>query len=101
MRLQVCIEMPFKKRKNRTLTFSQKRYNQLFNATRVLVEHTNSGLKRVRMLKDECRLHHAAVGDRIRVVACGLHNLRVAGIDAGRLYKISTRLKAYTTTKSE
>ena len=97
----VTIEMPVKKPKNRELTSSQKLYNQLFSATRVVVEHANSGLKRVRMLKDVCRLHDAVVRDRIRVVACGLHNLRVAGIDAARLYQTSSRLQAYTVTKSE
>lgn len=97
----VFIEMPFKKPKTKALTFSQKLYNQIFNATRVLVEHSNSGLKRVRMVKDVCRLHHAVVRDRIRVVAYGLHNLRVAGIDAARLYQTSSRLRAYTVTKSE
>ena len=97
----VTIEMPFKKPKKRELTFGQKLYNQLFSATRVVVEHANSGLKRVRMLKDVCRLHDAVVRDRIRVVACGLHNLRVAGIDSARLYQSSSRLQAYTITKSE
>ena len=97
----VLIEMPFKKPKNKELSFSQKLYNQLFNATRVLVEHSNSGFKRVRIVKDVCRLHNAVVRDRIRVVACGLHNLRVAGIDAGRLYQTSSRLQAYTVIISE
>jgi len=97
----VTIEMPFKKPKNRELTFCQKLYNQLFSATRVVVEHANSGLKRVRMLKDVCRVHNEVVGDRIRVVACGLHNLRVAGVDADRLYQTSARLQVYTVTKSE
>ena len=97
----VLIEMPFKKPKNNELSFSQKLYNQLFNATRVLVEHSSSGFKRVRIVKGVCRLHNAVVRDRIRVVACGLHNLRVAGIDAGRLYQTSSRLQAYTATISE
>ena len=97
----VTIEIPFKKSKNRELTFSQKLYNQLFSATRVIVEHANSGLKRVRMLKDVCRVHDAVVGDRIRVVACGLHNLRVAGIDIDRLYQTSSRLQACPVTISE
>ena len=95
----VSIEMPFKKPKNRDLTFGQKLYNQLFSTTRVVVEHANSGLKRVRMLQDVCRVHDAVVRDRIRVVACGLHNLRVAGIDANRCYQTSSRLQAYITTR--
>ena len=97
----VTIEMPVKKPKNRELTFGQKLYNQLFSATRVVVEHANSGLKRVRMLKDVCRLHDAIVRDRIRVVACGLHNLRVSSIDSARLYPTSSRLQTYMVTKSE
>jgi hypothetical protein len=97
----VTIEMPFKKPKNRELTFSQKLYNQVLSATRIVVEHANSGLKRVRMLKDVCRLRGAVVRDRIRVVACGLHNLRVAAIDSTRLYQTSSRLQAYIATKSE
>ncbi len=97
----VTVEMPFKKPKNKELSFSQKLYNQLFSATRVVVEHSNSGLKRLRMLKDVCRLHHEQVRDRIRVVACGLHNLRVASVDTTRLYQTSSRLRAYTVTNSE
>lgn len=97
----VTIEMPIKKPKSRELTFGQKLYNQLFSATRVVVEHANSGLKRVRMLKDVCRVHHGVVRDRIRVVACGLHNLRVSSLDTDRLYQASSRLQAYIGTKSE
>ena len=97
----VIVEMPFKKPKNKELSFSQKIYNQLFNSTRVVVEHSNSGLKRLRMLQDVCRLHHEQVRDRIRVVACGLHNLRVEGVDATRLYQTSSRLQAYAPTNSE
>jgi hypothetical protein len=102
----VVIEMPFKKPKNRELTFSQKLYNQLLSSTRVIVEphrrtDANSGLKRLRMLKDVCRVHHEVVRDRIRVVACGLHNLRVSGVDAARGYQTSSRLQAYITTFSE
>lgn len=97
----VTIEMPFKKPKNRTLSFSHKLYNQLLSATRVVVEHANSGLKRIRMLKDVSRVHDEVVRDRIRVVACGLHNLRVQGVDATRQYQTSSRLQAYVTTISE
>ena len=86
------IEMPIKKPKGRELSFSQKLYNQLLSSTRVVVEHANSGLKRLRILKDVCRLRQAQVRDQLRVVGCGLHNLRVASIDAARGYQSSARL---------
>jgi hypothetical protein len=91
----VNIEMPFKKSKNKPLTFSQKLYNQLLSKTRVIIEHANSGLKRLRMLQEVCRVRTEWVRDRLRVVACGLHNLRVAGIDEKRRYNTSSRLLAY------
>lgn len=97
----VVLEMPFKKPKNKELNFSQKLYNHLLSSTRVVVEHANSGLKRVRMLKDVCRVHNEGVRDQIRVVACGLHNLRVSGIDGTRGYQTASRLQAYVVTKSE
>lgn len=92
------VEMPFKKPKGRALSFGQTLYNRLFNSTRLVVEHANSGLKRVRRLKEACRLHQAEVRDRIRVVACGLHTLRVAGVDADRLYRASSSPQAYLDT---
>ena len=73
--LDVIVEMPIKKPKNKELTFSQKLHNRLFNATRIVIEHAHSGLKRVAILTGVCRLHHPQIRDRIRVVACGLHNL--------------------------
>ena len=95
------IEMPIKKPTGCGLSFSQKLYNQVLSSTRVLVEDANSGLKRLRMLKDVCRLRQAQVRDQLRVVSCGLHNLRVAGIDASRGYQSSARLQAYISKQSE
>ncbi len=97
----VVVEMPVKKPKNKELSFSQKLYNQMLSSTRVVVEHANSGLKRLRMLKDVCRVHDEGVRDRLRVVACGLHNLRVSSIDYSRGYQRASRLQAYIVTKSE
>lgn len=97
----VIVEQPFKKPKNQELSFSQKLYNQILSATRIVIEHSNSGLKRLRMLKDVCRVRTFLVRDRIREVACGLHNLRVSGIDPTRLYQSSSRLQAYDIISSE
>lgn len=73
----VVIEQPFKKPKNGTLTFIQQLYNQLFNAMRVVIEHANSGVKRLRMIQDVRRIHSAVFRDTVAVVACALHNFRV------------------------
>jgi DDE superfamily endonuclease len=69
--------MPFKKPKNGELTFGQSIFNKIFNSTRVIIEHANSGIKRLRMLKDTIRIHDTHFRDQVMAVACGLHNLRV------------------------
>lgn len=97
----VTIEIPFKKPKKKELKFGQKIYNKILGSTRVLVEHANSGLKRLRVLKDTCRIYQENVRDRIRVVACGLHNLRVEGVDSKRRYSTSSRMSAYNDKKTE
>lgn len=73
----VIIEQPFKKPKNGELTFSQKIFNKMLAATRVVVEHANSGIKRLRMVKDTIRIHTTEFRDMVMAVACALHNLRV------------------------
>lgn len=74
----VLIEMPHKKPKNGTLRFSQLLYNQMLSPLRVVIEHVNSGIKRLRMIKDTLRMHSEWFRDTVMVVACGLHNFRVA-----------------------
>ena len=73
----VQIEIPFKKPRNGELSFSQKLYNKLLSSTRVVVEHSNSGLKRLKMLKEVIRLYGSAIRDQVMIIACALHNLRV------------------------
>jgi DDE superfamily endonuclease len=75
--LGVIVEMPFKKPRNGSLTFGQAIYNKIFNSTRVVIEHANSGIKRIRMVKDIIRIHATNFRDLIMSVACGLHNLRI------------------------
>ena len=74
----VLIEMPYKKPKNGELSFSQLLFNQMLSPLRVVIEHTNSGIKRLRMIKDTLRLHSEWFRDTVMAVACGLHNFRVA-----------------------
>ena len=73
----VIVEVPFKKPRNAELSFSKKIYNKLLSSTRITVEHANSGIKRLRIVKDTIRLHTTAIRDRVMVIACALHNLRV------------------------
>jgi hypothetical protein len=73
----VLVEQPFKKSKNHELTFSQKLYNRMLAAMRVVIEHANSGVKRLKIVKDMIRLHSLEIRDRVMLVACALHNLRV------------------------
>lgn len=73
----ITVEIPYKKPKNGELSFSQKLYNKMLSSTRVVVEHANSGIKRLRIVKDTIRIHSTEVRDKVMSVACGLHNLRV------------------------
>ena len=97
----VLIEQPFKKPKNQELPFGKKIYNKIFSSTRIISEHANSGFKRLRMMKDILRIHSFEIRDKLRVVACALHNLRVQAIDPSRLYQDSLRACTYINQFSE
>jgi hypothetical protein len=91
----VIVEQPFKKPRKGELSFSQKIYNKMLSSTRIIIEHANSGLKRLRMLQDTIRVHSYIIRDMVMAVACGLHNLRVKGVDQNRFYQNSPRAHAY------
>lgn len=97
----VGVEQPFKKPKNQELSFGKKIYNKIFSSTRIISEHANSGFKRLRMMKDILRIHSFEIRDKLRVVACALHNLRVKAVDPSRLYQDSARACAYINQFSE
>jgi hypothetical protein len=73
----VEIEMPTKKPKGRELTDEQKASNRAKAHRRVFIEHVNSSVKRLRILKDVCRLLISGVRDMIVEIGCALHNFRV------------------------
>lgn len=52
--------------------------NRIFSSARVVVEHTISGVKRCRIVKDVLRLSKEGISDCVMEVACGLDNLRVS-----------------------
>jgi Helix-turn-helix of DDE superfamily endonuclease/DDE superfamily endonuclease len=56
---------------------SQRLYNRMISVERVVIEHVNSGIKRLRMLKETIRVHNSDFRDMVMAVGCALHNLRV------------------------
>lgn len=74
---QVTIEIPFKKPKGGELTFAQKLYNKMLSSCRVVVEHANSGVKRLKIVKEKIRIHSMKTRDLVMQIACSIHNLRV------------------------
>jgi hypothetical protein len=73
----VEVLQPFKKPRGGSLTEEQKLANRAHAARRVRIEHTISGVKRVRLVKERIRLHKGGIRDLVMEVACGLHNLRL------------------------
>jgi len=73
----VDIEMPTKKPKGRALTAEQKASNKVKARRRVFIEHVNSSVKRLRILKDVCRLLISGMRDMAIEIGCALHNFRL------------------------
>lgn len=73
---QVQVFMPEKKPKGKQLTNYQKELNGLIASIRVKVEHAIGGVKRLKIIRNQIRLHGWQKRDRIMNIACGLHNLR-------------------------
>jgi hypothetical protein len=73
----VFVIMPEKKPKGKELNPIQKQNNTLISSCRVLVEHAIAGIKRIRSVLDEIRLRTNDIVDKIMLIACGIHNLRV------------------------
>jgi hypothetical protein len=65
-----------KKPKGRDLSASDKAYNRLLSSARITVEHTLSGVKRCRIVKEVFRNSKAGFSDRCMEIACALHNWR-------------------------
>lgn len=69
--------LPVKKPPHGELSKLDKLYNRLLASVRVRVEHVIAGVKRIRTVKDKIRLH-SPLRDLVMLIACGLHNLRMA-----------------------
>lgn len=68
--------MPEKKPKGKELSNFQKELNTLIASIRVKVEHAIAGVKRLKITRNQIRLHGWEKRDRMMNIACGLHNLR-------------------------
>ena len=73
----VLVQQPRKKPKGKELDLGEKFVNGVLSAVRIVVEHSISGIKRCRIVKDVLRNTKDGFSDRIMEVACALHNLRV------------------------
>ena len=73
----VTIEMPKKKPKGGELTDAQKAANHAKSCRRIYIEHVNSSVKRLRILKDVCRLTLSGIRDMVVEIGCALHNFRL------------------------
>ena len=60
------------------MSIGEKFINTIFSSARVIVEHTISGVKRCRIVKDVLRLTKEGISDRVMEIVCSLPNLRVS-----------------------
>ena len=73
----VVIIQPKKKPRGGKLTDEEKEENSRITSIRVRIEHTMSGIKRCRIVKDKLRLWREGIHDMVMETCCGLHNFRL------------------------
>jgi hypothetical protein len=71
------IIMPYKQKKSQPLNEEQERWNSWVSKIRVKVEHVIASVKIFRKVKEKFRGRLLAREDRIMLLACGLHNLKL------------------------
>ena len=67
---------PWTRRNRNTSHWRHRRFNRLLAAHRIVVEHTLSSVKRLRILRDEFRNRRPGMVDEVMVIGCTLHNFR-------------------------
>lgn len=72
----VNVQTPTRKPRGGELSAEQKAANQALASRRVPIEHVNSSVKRLRILKEPCRLFKEGVRDMLMAIGCALHNFR-------------------------
>ncbi|WP_229239414.1 transposase family protein [Emticicia agri] len=75
--INVTIIIPKKKQKKGELSQESKDTNKAKSKERVIAEHGNAGIKRLRSLTDRLKLKLFQYQDSLMVIGCALHNLRV------------------------
>jgi hypothetical protein len=73
----VTVVQPVKKPKGRELSLQEKEFNRQVSSFRVRVEHAIGSAKRMRIVKDECRLRANNFVRRIFKTCAALHNFRI------------------------
>ena len=71
------IVVPHKHKKNQTLTAQQEQWNSWVSKIRVKIEHIISSIKIFRKVKEKFRGRLFKREDRVMLIACGLHNLKL------------------------
>ena len=71
------IIMPHKRKKNQELNAVQEKWNSWVSKIRVKVEHVIASIKIFRKVKEKFRGRLFAREDRVMLIACGLHNLKL------------------------
>lgn len=71
------IIMPHKRKKNQLLDAQQEKWNSWVSKIRVRVEHVIASIKIFRKVKEKFRGRLYAREDRVMLIACGLHNLKL------------------------
>ena len=74
----ILIVQPKKKPRKQELSLADKFLNKAISSGRVIVENVIAGVKRCRIVKEVYRNWKEDYEDMVMVLACGLHNLRVA-----------------------
>jgi hypothetical protein len=74
---EVRIEQPVKKPKGRELTAEEKEGNRKIASFRIRIEHAIGSAKRMRIVKDECRLRADNFVERIFITCAAIHNFRI------------------------
>lgn len=69
--------MPFKRSKNKPLTTTKKQINAAIASLRVVIEHTFSGIKILKIIREKIRLKSYDKRDQVMRIATALHNLRM------------------------
>ena len=72
-------ETPKKKSKKKPLSKEDKAYNRRIGSERVLVEHVNRWIKRLRIIAERYRNRRKRFGLRVSLF-CGLYNFELGGI---------------------